>query len=373
MPESKGYNNILVVVDRFSKEAVFIPCTKEETALSTAELFWDHVWCQHGLPSTVVSDRGAVFASQFLGELYKILGIKRKMSTVFHPQTDGQTERMNWEINQYLHTYIHDWQSQWSKWIKVAQFIWNNTVSSVTTDSPFRITRSYLPRMGIEPVNVKAPAAKDFAALFKKVAEASQKAKESMKLQADKHQSPAPEYKVGQQVWLSTDHLRMLNQPSKKLMERWIGPYDVLRVAPNAVELKLPKSLWIHPVVNVSWVKPYLRSLPGQPVLHPGPIHVTEDRDEEYEVDYIVDSRLYKGGLQYLVHWKGYGEEERTWEPASHLANAPELVAAFRKRNPSAPRRLRMPITSFNSLFHRVPTSLCQWDQPPFCHLEYDS
>ena len=69
---------------------------------STAELFRDHVWCQHGLPTTVVSDHGSVFVSNFLGELYKLLGIKRKMSTAFHPQTDGQTERLNHEINQYL-------------------------------------------------------------------------------------------------------------------------------------------------------------------------------------------------------------------------------------------------------------------------------
>ena len=92
MPESLGYNYILVVVDQFSKEVVFMPCTKEETAYSTAELFRDHVWCQHGLPSTVVSDRGSVFVSNFLGELYKLLGIKRRMSTAFHPQTDGQME-----------------------------------------------------------------------------------------------------------------------------------------------------------------------------------------------------------------------------------------------------------------------------------------
>ena len=92
MPESLGYNYILVVVDRFSKEVVFVPCTKEETTYSTAELFKDHVWCQHGLPSTVVFDCGLVFTSHFLGELYKLLGIKRKMSTAFHPQTDGQME-----------------------------------------------------------------------------------------------------------------------------------------------------------------------------------------------------------------------------------------------------------------------------------------
>jgi len=102
MPESLGYNYILVVVDWFSKEVIFVPCTKEETALSTVELFGDHVWCQHGLPSSVVSDRGLVFVSNFLGELYRLLGIKRKMSTAFHPQTDSQMERLNCEINQYL-------------------------------------------------------------------------------------------------------------------------------------------------------------------------------------------------------------------------------------------------------------------------------
>ena len=227
MPESLSYNYILVVVDRFSKEVVFVPCTKEETAYSTAELFRDHVWCQHGLPSTVVSDHGLVFASNFLGELYKLLGIKRKMSTAFHPQTDRQTERLNHEINQYLRTYVNDRQNNWAKWIKIAQFIWNNTVSEVTTDSPFGITQSYSPHMGIEPTETVAPVAKDFALIFNKVVEALEKAKLSMKVQADKHQNPTLDYKVNQQVWLSTDNLRMLNHTSKKLMEKWIGPYEV--------------------------------------------------------------------------------------------------------------------------------------------------
>jgi len=252
MPESLGYNYILVVVNQFSKEVVFVPCTKEETALSTTELFRDHVWCQHGLPSSVVSDCGSVFASNFLGELYKLLGVKRKMSTAFHPQTDGQTERLNREINQYLQTYVNDRQNEWAKWIKIAQFVWNNTVSEVTTDSPFGITRSYSPCMGIEPVETIAPAAKDFAAIFNKVVESSEKAKRNVKLQADKHRNPALDYIIGQQVWLSTDNLQILNRASKKFTEKWIGPYEITRVTLNAVELKLPKTLRIHPVVNVS-------------------------------------------------------------------------------------------------------------------------
>ena len=101
---------------------------------------------------------------------------------------------------------------------------------------------------------MSAPAAKDFAAIFNKVIVASEKAKIMMKSQADKHCSIAPIYKIGDQVWLSTDNLRMLNRASKKLMEKWIGPYEISSVMPNAVELKLPKTLRIHPVVNVSRV-----------------------------------------------------------------------------------------------------------------------
>ena len=104
-----------------------------------------------------------------MGELYKILEIKRKMSTAFHLQTDGQTERLNCEINTYLCIYVSDRQQDWAKWIKIAQFVWNNTVLSVTTDSPFGITRSYSPHLGMEPVDVSAPVAEDFMAIFNKV------------------------------------------------------------------------------------------------------------------------------------------------------------------------------------------------------------
>ena len=91
-------------------------------------------------------------------------------------------EQLNHEINQYLRTYISDQQNEWAKWIKIAQFVWNNMVSEVTTDSPFGITWSYSPRMGVEPAETTAPAAKDFAVIFNKVVEALEKAKLSMKI-----------------------------------------------------------------------------------------------------------------------------------------------------------------------------------------------
>ena len=107
----------LITCSRIISNRWYVPCSLYQTCL-----VWHH---------------GSVFASNFLGELYKLLGIKRKMSTAFHPQTDGQTEQLNREINQYLRTYVNDQQNDWAKWIKIAQFIWNNTVSEITTDSLF--------------------------------------------------------------------------------------------------------------------------------------------------------------------------------------------------------------------------------------------
>ena len=161
----------------------------------------------------------------------------------------------------------------------------------------------------------------------------------------------------------------MLSRASTKLTEKWIGPYEVTQVTPNAIELKLPKTLRIHPVVNVSRVKPYLGPLPGQPVSRPGPVQVSEERDEEYEVDYIVASHIYRRQLQYLVHWKGYEEHECTWEPASNVKNAPLVVERFYKENPSAPRKLRMAQSAFDSLFKPIPENLTICEAQ-FCSLE---
>ena len=223
--------------------------------------------------------------------------------------------------------------------------------------------------MGVEPAETIAPAAKDFAAVFNKVVKALEKVNLSMKLQVDKHQNPTPDYKVGQQVWLSMDNLCMLNRASKKLTEKWIGPYEITRVTPNVAELKLPKTLRIHPVVNVSHVKPYLGPLTGQPVSRPRPVHVSEERNEEYKVDYILASCIYRRQLQYLVHWKGYKEHEHTWEPASNVKNAPLVVEHFYKENPSAPRKLCMTQSDFDSLFKPVPENLTVCDAQ-FCSLE---
>ena len=111
------------------------------------------------------------------------------------------------------------------------------------------------------------------------------------------------------------------------------------------------------------------RMITGQTTLWPGLIQVSEECDEEYEVDYIVASRIYRRQLQYLVYWKGYEEHEHTWEPASNVKNAPLVIERFYKENPSASRKLRMAQLDFNSLFKPVPENLTICEAQ-FCSLE---
>ena len=125
LPLSNGFDSILVVVDRFSKEVEFIPCNKTTTALDTAQLYLHNVWKNHGLPNSIVSDRGPQFASQVMRDLCKWLGIQPELSTTFHPQTDGQTERMNRDLQQYLWLFTVEKQHEWVDWLPIAQFSYN--------------------------------------------------------------------------------------------------------------------------------------------------------------------------------------------------------------------------------------------------------
>ncbi|RHW30551.1 hypothetical protein D1B31_23670 [Neobacillus notoginsengisoli] len=377
LPDSNGFDSILVVMDRFSKEVEFIPCLKTTTALDTARLYLQHVWKAHGLPRTIISDRGPQFAAEVMRALCKRLGITPKLSTAHHPQTDGQTERMNRDLEQYLRLFCAEKEGEWADWLAIAQFSYNTKRQASTKKTPFEVTRSYAPRMGFEQHVSKAPAADDFAEEMAKTLKETRDnlidAQKRMKIQADKHRSKAPEYVIRDRVWLSTSNLR-LPCASCKLTERWISPYEITRlVGTNALTLKLPKSMRIHPTVNISQVKPYKERLPGQPVVAPGPIEVTEGREEEYEVDYVVDSRKRGNRLEYLIHWKGYTDEDRTWEPAGNLGNASDAVAAFHRANPSAPRKLRMAYLDFLTLFKpfdnlTVPSAR----DTPFDRLEVD-
>ena len=172
---------------------------------------------------------------------------------------------------------------------------------------------------------------------------------------ADQHRGSAPEYKVGDKVWLSTKDLK-INCSSRKLAERQLGPFEIIKVvSPNAVKLKLPTSFKIHDVINVSQVQLYKPPVEGQRITPPEAVEV--EGTPEYKVEEVLDSRLKQGKLEYLVKWSGYTDDHNTWEPESNLGNSKESINNFHKSNPSTLHKLHVNI--FEGLVFKSFENLC--------------
>ena len=137
LPDSHGYDSTMNVVCTGTKQAHFIKCNSTITAAGTARLYRDHVWKLHGLPLKLLTDRGPQFAAEFMRELNALLGIKTALSTAYHPQTDGQTERVNQELEQYIRLFCNERQDDWDEWLPMAEFAYNNHVHSSTQHTPF--------------------------------------------------------------------------------------------------------------------------------------------------------------------------------------------------------------------------------------------
>src|SRR5258706_7447149 len=162
--ESKGYNTILVVVDRLSKCIHAMPTVTTVDSTGVAHLFLEHVWRHHGLLEAIISDRGSTFVSNFSRELAALLDIQLTPSTTYHPQTDGQTEWVNQEIKAYLHVFVSHHQDDWADWLPLAKFTYNNHVHSTTCHTLFELDSGQHPQMGLEPTQSSTiEATDDFA------------------------------------------------------------------------------------------------------------------------------------------------------------------------------------------------------------------
>jgi hypothetical protein len=375
LPESQGYNAIMVTVDRLSKMLHIAPTTDTVTSEGMARLFRDNVWRHHGLPEQIISDRGPQFVSKFMKELNSILGIKTAASTAYHPQTDGQTERANQEVEQYLRLFVNHRQDDWAEWLPLAEFSHNNRIQASTHQTPFMLNTGRHPRLGIEPLRESKMDSVDAFVkrmqFARKEAEAAlHKAAEEMARYYDQNRQEAVEYKVGDQVWLEGKDIQT-DRPSKKLDDRRYGPYQITKkVGPNAYQLNLPSTMKVHPVFNTVRLRPYHKdTIPGR-VAPPRPAPVVEGDQPEWEVEYIKDSRLRRGKLQYLIKWKGYPQEESTWEPVDNLQNAEDLVKDFHKRHPSAPKKISaltfstLPFKPYENLTNPSPSKkLYNWTE----------
>lgn len=188
----------------------------------------------HGLPESVISDQGTQFISHFMKALYQLLGIKITASTAYHPQTDGQTERVNQEIEQFLRLFINQRQDDWYEWVAIAEFAYNNRIHASTQTTPFLLDTGQHPRTSMAPTrDTPLETLDDFTRRMAKATEEAQaaltKAADEMTQFYDRHWQDAPEYKQGDKVWLNSENLTTTHL-SKKLDHKWMGPYSIEKV-----------------------------------------------------------------------------------------------------------------------------------------------
>lgn len=341
------FDSILVVVDRLTKMSIFIPTHTTLDAPGLAHLLLRHVFGRHGVPVNIVSDRGSLFTSAFFSALSSALGFHRLLSTAYHPETDGQTERVNQILEQYLRIYTNYRQDNWSDLLPLAEFAYNNSPHSATTVSPFFANCGYHPTMSIDPDSPGTTFSADLDDLHVVHEHCKQelaKAREAYANHANKDRIPFPDLAVGDRVWLSTRNLKT-TRPTQKLSERYIGPFKILRkVGKVAFELELPEEMrLLFPVFHVSLLEPHKEdTIEGRHQDPPPPVEIVNDQPE-WEVAEVLDCQLKGKGrarkYKYKVLWAGYEHtaQATSWEPLSNLF-CPDLIEHYHRQNPQKPK-----------------------------------
>jgi transposase InsO family protein len=344
--QGRPYRFILTIVDRFTKRKHFVPMSRI-TASMTADAFITHIWKLHGLPNEIISDRGRQFDNELWNQMMARLGVERKLSSAFHPQSNGQAESANKQIQRYLAFYVNEQQDNWVDLLPLAEFCINDTLSSSLGMTPFEAD------LGRRPRNLPdlEPGRRDFmqhhAKLNEKLRARLLWIRARQKDIADQTRTPPKRIEQGDFVWLSTKNIK-LAYPSQKLAPRWIGPVRVASVIDEgkAYRLELPDHLSrihnaFHPdLLRLDSADP----LPGQitevqPAVEasdPTPSQETTPRQAEFEVEDILDSRRKKKRIEYRVRWAG--EFEPSWQPVSNLKNCRDLIADFHHAYPMKPK-----------------------------------
>src|SRR5271156_4756653 len=363
LPEAGGKDCIMVVVDSVTKRSHFIDTVITISAVGSAKLYVNHVWKHHGLPQKVLSDRGPQFVAEFTRELYRLLGIKLAATTAYHPQGDGQTERVNQELEQYLRVFINQRQNDWDGLLPFVEFQYNNHVHSATRQVPFLLDTGRIPRMGFEPRQCQShlESVNEFKEQMKdaldKAKAALTQSKDDMARYYDQNRTPAPDYQPGDKVYLDASDIQT-TRPSKKLSHRRLGPFEVVKkVGKGAYRLKLPRSMSrLHPVFNVVKLTPApLDPIPGRRPNPPPPPEIV-DGEEEWIVEEILDSKMVNRRLRYLIKWEGFGIEHNSWEPWNDV-HAPELITEFYRKHPGAARQIRA-LDLCTIPFHSISTKV---------------
>lgn len=345
LPKTKRcHDTILVFVCRLTKMVHFLPTVTTIGAYGLAVLYRDNIFKLHGIPLDVVSDRGVEFCNKFMSELHKMLGTTQKLSTSFHPQTDGQTERVNRVLEDMLRNYTHAKQDDWDDYLAAAEFAVNNSFHDSVRNTPFRLNYGRDPRLPGTAPRCELPAANKFAdTMLEGLADAKlclKRAKDRMKSYADRTRRHIS-FREGELVLLSSKNLniRMPKGGTKKLLFKHVGPFPIAPFSDHgsssirvSYRLVLPAHMKCHDVFHVSLLKKYDPSR----MRTPPPCQLDEEGEEVFNIERILDHRITRKSKskkvfrQYLIRWEGYGAEYDTWEPEENIEVSEEGMTLAR-------------------------------------------
>ena len=350
LPRTKrGYDYLFVVVDRFSKMICLMPCKKTIKGEEAARLFFQHVWANFGLPTSIISDRDSRFLSTFWKALWYMMDTRLNRSTAFHPQTDGQTEVVNRTLVHLLRGYNARHPKTWDESIPYIQFAYNRALHGSTGKAPFEVCLGYLPQGPLDLVFTpqgdgsgkelaEATRAYKFLEHIRKVhAEVEDNLKKSqLKYKAihDRHRVPST-FQVGDLVWLHLGKDRLKGE-GRKLKPIRYGPFKIIKqYGDNAFQLELPPYMQLYSVVNVEHLKHFEPSMLDEDeesiTLLPPMEELELGKELPLETDTIVETKTIetRGGakMRYRIGKKGHIASKAKWytREAAQLA-FPELV-----------------------------------------------
>ncbi|MGH7240240.1 MAG: hypothetical protein ACREHG_09305, partial [Candidatus Saccharimonadales bacterium] len=320
-------------------------------AAQCASLFFREIVRLHGIPASIISDRDPRFTGKFWRELWSLCGSRLRMSTAYHPQTDGQVERMNRTVEEVLRAYVNQMGNDWDQHLTAVELAINSSKQSSTQRSPFYLNYGQEVNLPLD-IAIKAakqaanPAAADVIQQLHHDIEVAKsniaRAQAVQKAQADQHRREV-HYSVGDEVMLNnSDWLKT----GRKLRPKYWGPFKVIAVPSDlTVTLELPSSMSrMHNTFHVSKVKLYKEAellFPDRQQLNRPPPVVEDDQGKQYTVETLLGKKVDyirvrgRGGgrkavTKYLVKWLGYSMEECTWEPEANIED--EEIAEYEYR-----------------------------------------
>ena len=332
LPKIRDKDSIMVVVDHgLMKGVIIISCSKTIDTVGVAKLFFSHVFKRFGLHNSVISDRGPQFASAFARELARLLQYDVKLSTAYHPQTDGQTERTNQEIETYLRIFCANNPKSWLDFLPTAEFQHNSAPHHSTKVSPFNLMLGYEPRAYPPLGKTFLPTLENRLLSLREARKEALAAHETaQRIMREWMFRPFSPWKVGNKVWLETSNLH-LQYPCRKLSPKCLGPFEITQVlSPHMYRLKLPSTWKIHDTFHAGLLSPFKQTDTHGPSFSVPPLTLIRS-EEEYKVETIISHKGSPGRRKYLTTWKGFPSSENTWEPESNLRHAQEILKDYKR------------------------------------------